>query len=117
MSYKPSGSEEWPEHPCVTRLYADTHYDPHSINDGSWIEPIVFDLVWYYSAQYLEGFHNIAVPPHPEGFKPYSRGYVSPAYSCKICDHVMLVPFPLVEKQVELLHWLREHVAYHNTEG
>lgn len=106
MSYKPSGGEEWPEHPCVTRLYADTRYDPHGVNDGPRIEPIVFDLIWYFNAQYLEGFHNIAVPP-------YSHGYISPAYSCEICDRVMLVPFPLVEKQAELLHWLREHVAYH----
>lgn len=102
MSFQPCGSEPWPTSVHISRCDGQT--SRFIITSLVTLERSVFTLVWYYSPQILDSFHNIAAP---------SGGYVSPAYICPDCNKIILIPFPEVETLKELWHFFEKHVEAH----
>jgi hypothetical protein len=95
MSYKPNGSDDWPDNVRVNHAGFDD----------------LFSVRWFYSDLPLDGFHNVDVPYLEQ---EYDNAYAIPAYACPACASVLLVPFPEVEKSVELYAWFRRHVEQHD---
>lgn len=108
MAFVPCGSDAWPETVLAQRR-SQQAYGATLRVDWATPAPVLFHLIWYYNGdRTLDGFHNVRrMTPKHLVLKDY---YLSPAYNCSVCNQVLLIPFPEVEKENELHHFLMKHL-------